>query len=118
MNRALDDGADVLRRYHELTKHSYQSVRTGPRGLDWANVPRRFKDYVGLETVPLPAPTTTGVAAHDAIRRSHRSSTGGKLDLEALSSLLFFAAGVHAVKKRSWGDQAIRTYAAAGALYP
>ncbi|MGH2721157.1 MAG: SagB/ThcOx family dehydrogenase [Actinomycetota bacterium] len=118
MNRAPDDGADALRRYHEVTKHSYQSVRTGPRGLDWANAPRKFKDYVGVEAVPLPAPTTTGVAAHEAIRRSHRPSTGGKLDLEALSSLAFFAAGVHAVKNRSWGDQAIRTYAAAGALYP
>src|SRR5206468_4553921 len=43
---------------------------------------------------------------------------GGKVDLEALASLLFFAAGVHTVKRRSWGDQEVRTYAAAGALYP
>lgn len=118
VNGAGSDGADVLRRYHELTKHSFESVRSGPRGLDWANAPRRFKDYAGVESVALPSPSTTGIRAHDAIRRSHGPARGGKLDFEALSSLLFFAAGVHAVKKRSWGDQAIRTYAAAGALYP
>jgi SagB-type dehydrogenase family enzyme len=118
VHREGSDDADVLRRYHELTKHSYESVRTGPRGLDWANAPRKFKVYVNAVSVPLPAPTTTGVPAHEAIRRSSERPSGGKVDLEALASLLFFAAGVHAVKRRSWGDQEVRTYAAAGALYP
>jgi SagB-type dehydrogenase family enzyme len=118
VHREGSDDADALRRYHELTKHSYESVRTGPRGLDWANAPRKFKNYLGVTSVLLPAPTTTGVVAHEAIRRSHERPTGGKVDREALASLLFFAAGVHAVKRRSWGDQEVRTYAAAGALYP
>ncbi|HEX4865216.1 MAG TPA: hypothetical protein VFV02_14190, partial [Acidimicrobiales bacterium] len=100
MHREGDD-ADVLRRYHEVTKHSYESVRTGPRGLDWANSPRKFKTYVGVDAILLPAPTTTGLAAHEAIRRSRERPGGGKLDLEALASLLFFTAGVHAVKRRS-----------------
>src|SRR5207249_2171160 len=82
------------------------------------NAPRKFKNYLGTTLSPLPAPATTGVVAHEAIRRSHERPAGGKLDLEALASLLFFSAGVHAVKRRSWGDQEVRTYAAAGALYP
>lgn len=118
MHREGSDDADVLRRYHELTKHSYESVRTGPRGLDWANAPRKFKTYVDATGIPLPAPTTTGVVGHEAIRRSSEQVSGGKVDLETLASLLFFTAGVHAVKRRSWGDQEVRTYAAAGALYP
>ncbi|HEY8199829.1 MAG TPA: hypothetical protein VII47_00585, partial [Actinomycetota bacterium] len=109
MHRDGGDGTGALRRYHELTKHSYESVRTGPRGLDWANAPHKFKNYLGVRPIPLPAPTATGVRAHEAIRRSHMRPTGGKVDLEALASLMFFAAGVHAVKRRSWGDQEIRT---------
>jgi SagB-type dehydrogenase family enzyme len=42
------------RRYHERTKHSYESVRRGARGLDWANQPVPYKDYPGIPLEPLP----------------------------------------------------------------
>jgi len=43
-----------VRRYHEETKHSYESVRRGGRPLDWANRPSPYKEYPGLELEPLP----------------------------------------------------------------
>jgi SagB-type dehydrogenase family enzyme len=45
---------DAARRYHEATKHSYESVRRGARGLDWANKPDPYKEYPGIELEPLP----------------------------------------------------------------
>ena len=48
-------GGDVARRYHESTKHSYESVRRGARGLDWANKPHPYKEYVDVQAEPLPA---------------------------------------------------------------
>src|SRR5712692_2069091 len=40
--------------YHEITKHSPESVRRGG-GLDFSNQPRPFKKYVGVRSIPLPA---------------------------------------------------------------
>ena len=33
--------------YHQATKHTYQSVRTGAHFLDWANQPDPFRTYEG-----------------------------------------------------------------------
>jgi SagB-type dehydrogenase family enzyme len=49
--------------YHEITKHSPDSVRRGG-GLDFSNQPRLFKKYVGLGSRPIPA------ALADVIRLS------------------------------------------------
>ena len=40
--------------YHELTKHSPESVRRAG-GLDFSNRPRLFKKYVGLGSTAIPA---------------------------------------------------------------
>ena len=45
---------EAARRYHEATKHSYESVRRRARPLDWANQPVPYKDYAGIELDPLP----------------------------------------------------------------
>src|SRR5881397_785896 len=39
--------------YHEETKHSYDSVYRSRHFLDWANQPRPFKLYPGLEAILL-----------------------------------------------------------------
>lgn len=39
--------------YHESTKHSYDSVRTHPHYLDWANQPNPFRSYQGAESIKL-----------------------------------------------------------------
>jgi SagB-type dehydrogenase family enzyme len=45
---------EAARRYHEATKHSYESVRRRARPLDWANQPVPYKEYPGIELEPLP----------------------------------------------------------------
>ena len=52
--RSATQPAGTVREYHERTKHSFESVRRSGRALDWANFPRPFKEYVGLEGEPLP----------------------------------------------------------------
>jgi SagB-type dehydrogenase family enzyme len=83
----------AARRYHEGTKHTFESVRRGARLLDWDNRPHPFKDYEGLEPIPLP-------------------------DGHELSWLLRWSAGV--VRTRGIGPETyhFRTYSSAGALYP
>jgi SagB-type dehydrogenase family enzyme len=45
---------EAARRYHEATKHSYESVRRGARPLDWANQPSPYKEYPELRLEPIP----------------------------------------------------------------
>jgi SagB-type dehydrogenase family enzyme len=45
---------EAARRYHEATKHSYESIRRGGRRLDWANQPSPYKEYPGIELEPVP----------------------------------------------------------------
>ena len=84
---------DAARRYHERTKHTFESVRRSARLLDWDNRPHPFKEYAGLEAGPLP--------------EEHN-----------LSWLLRWGAGV--IRTRGLGPETyhFRTYSSAGALYP
>jgi hypothetical protein len=41
--------------YHELTKHSAESLRRTQHYLDWANMPNQFRHYEGVPVVDLPA---------------------------------------------------------------
>jgi SagB-type dehydrogenase family enzyme len=86
------DEAAALR-YHERTKHSYESVRASARPLDWPNYPYPFKDYLGLEPQPFPEDSEVGW-------------------------LLRVGAGV--VRRRRLGPDEFyfRAYSSAGGLYP
>jgi SagB-type dehydrogenase family enzyme len=83
----------AARRYHEGTKHTFESVRRGARLLDWDNRPHPFKEYAELKPVALP-------------------------EDDDLSWLLRWGAGV--VRTRGLGADVyhFRTYSSAGALYP
>ncbi len=86
------DDAGAARRYHEATKHSFVSVRTSGHRLDWENRPHPFKEYLGLDLLPLPP---------------------------GLERLLRLGAGVVRTRELPGGDvYHFRTYASAGALYP
>ena len=93
-------------KYHNQTKHSYESVRSNPHFLDWQNQPLAFKIYPGLEPIALPreAPQT-GVAALSAI--AGPAAGGGAaagLDLKALSLLAYFSAGITRQRKYPGGE--------------
>jgi SagB-type dehydrogenase family enzyme len=100
------DRASLLREYQDRTKHSYQSVRTASGGMDWANVPDKFRTFPRLERIPLPG----------AGQISEPDSE--PLDVDSLSAILFLTAGVHRIRRFSGGTFGFRTYASAGALYP
>ena len=100
--------------YHDETKHSPESVRRNVHFLDWANRPLLFKIYPDLEPIPLPRDTPqTGVAALSSVASSGIPAKEAKPDLEDLTKLLFFSAGV----TRRRGEFLFRAAACTGALY-
>ena len=51
---------EAARRFHDRTKHSYQSVQHDPHFLDWENQPLSCKLYRGLREIPLPDVSEAG----------------------------------------------------------
>src|SRR6266705_559173 len=87
---------EAARHYHDLTKHSYWSIRASPHYLDWANKPSPFKIYPGIGPIPLPralvqtpAPALEVVASTGVAFTAERSP-----DLARLASIVYYSAGV------------------------
>ncbi len=99
--------SEAARVYHERTKHSPSSVRTVPHFLDWENQPLAFKVYPGAAKTPLPPVSEGGNLARPQ----------GGLDVETLSRLLFFTAGITKHLRFSRGRMPFRAAACTGALY-
>ena len=107
-------------RYHEATKHTPLSVRSGTHALDWDNRPLPFKVYRGLERVALPrrlrgsdVPLFQAVAAH-------ADPTPPRVpDLADLAQVLYLSAGI--TRRKAYygtGEEALfRAAACTGALY-
>jgi SagB-type dehydrogenase family enzyme len=103
--------------YHNETKHSYRSIRTSPHLLDWANQPLPFKIYPKLELIPLPREfSETGVPALAAIARVDQRRNAVP-DLQAVSQLLYFSAGITRRGTFPGGEIYFRAAACTGALY-
>jgi SagB-type dehydrogenase family enzyme len=111
---------DATWRYHNGTKHSYQSVRSNLHNLDWHNRPRPFKVYPNLDAIPLPRQVPqTGVPALSAISSIHGENESAAVpDINALALLLHFSAGVTKEKRYPGGTTFFfRAAACTGALY-
>lgn len=105
--------------YHNATKHSYESVRTGAHFLDWQNHPLAFKVYPNLEPIRLPlGMRQSGVPALAAIAMQQVPAEGEAVpDLEALAQVLYFSAGITRRRKYPGGEILFRAAACTGALY-
>jgi SagB-type dehydrogenase family enzyme len=110
---------EAARAYHDLTKHSYRSVRLHPGSLDWANQPRPFKIYPSLEALPLPRDfASSGVPALEAIVETGAAPRAeARPDLKTLGALLFFSAGITRRRTYPGGEIFFRAAACTGALY-
>jgi len=103
--------------YHNATKHSHRSVRINPHFLDWANQPLPFKIYPQLEFIPLPRELReVGVPALRAIAQVAQPDNAVP-DLQILSELLYFSAGVTRRRTFAGGEIYFRAAACTGALY-
>jgi SagB-type dehydrogenase family enzyme len=112
--------AEAAQRYHDLTKHSYWSIRSSPHYLDWANKPSPFKIYPGIEPTPLPRSLVQTLARALEVVASTRLASSGEMtpDLSRLASILYYSAGVTKHKTYPGGELYFRAAACAGALYP
>src|ERR1700688_1731753 len=118
--------------YHHATKHTYHSVRTNARYLDWHNQPDPFRGYDGVPTVFLPPepgfPNTGTFAAMAALAEKTEQpiedpsecSEIFQPDLAWLSRLLWHSMSVSAWKKvpGTGARYSLRVNPSSGNLHP
>jgi SagB-type dehydrogenase family enzyme len=114
------DPASPARAYHDATRHTWQSVRSGDHFLDWEIKPFPFKVYPDAPAVTLPRELRRPARPALAVLAGE-PATGGEpapLDLERLAELLFFSAGLTKKKVYPGGESVhFRAAASTGALY-
>jgi SagB-type dehydrogenase family enzyme len=115
-----EDDIRVARRYHEGTKHSVRSVQTDRHYLDWNIKPAVYKEYVGIDPLPLPVDLPeTGVPALAALEYPAEEAAGESIpDLSQIAYLLYYSAGITKKLEYAGGEIHFRAAACAGALYP
>lgn len=106
-------------RFHEITKHSYTSVRSSTHFLDWNNKPLPYKIYPDAPAIGLPrdlrlsrSPALRAIVHEPSVRSS------SKLSLDNLARLLFAAGGLTRKVQSGGLEYFFRAAASAGALYP
>ena len=118
--------------YHQATKHTYHSVRTNARYLDWHNQPDPFRSYEGTPIVDLPrdpgfSSTGTFAAMAALVEKTEQpdeidSEGHEKIDLNLswLSRLLWHSMSVSAWKKVPGSDArySLRVNPSSGNLHP
>jgi SagB-type dehydrogenase family enzyme len=114
---------DVQRawRYHNGTKHPNGYLLDFLHSYNPANRPKLYKDYLDLESIPLPLDLSPiGISALKAIAGVEQHSEGESIpDFGIIARILHLSAGV---TKRiqyppPWGEMAFRAAACTGALY-
>jgi SagB-type dehydrogenase family enzyme len=121
-----------LSAYHQATKHTYHSVRTNARYLDWHNQPDPFRGFEGAPGIilpPEPGFTNTGTfAAMAALAEKAKLPSGFEsehqeeiqLNLAWLSRFLWHSMAVSAWKKVPGTDArySLRVNPSSGNLHP
>ncbi len=84
------------RQYHELTKHSVESLRRTQHYLDWTKMPNPFRHYEGVTILDLPAdPPVPQISALDVLE-GNPGNTSAMDGAEFLSQLMFYSASISA----------------------
>jgi SagB-type dehydrogenase family enzyme len=106
------------RRFHDTTAHSPESVRRSGHVLDWDIKPFPFKVYMDVPAIPLPREVDTLAIPALAAVAGDGAPAAARLTLGALTSLLYYTAGVTKRKEYPGGGEVLfRAAASTGALY-
>ena len=128
----FNQNTERLFAYHQATKHTYHSVRTNARYLDWQNQPDPFRSYEGAPIIDLPREPGFSISGAFAamaalVEKSNESGESDSeghekidLDLSWLSRLLWHSMSVSAWKKVSGSGArySLRVNPSSGNLHP
>jgi nitroreductase len=112
---------DVVRTYHERTKHRIGKYAAHPDTLDWDARPAPFRRFDGADALPLPRLSDLGGPLRRALERPVTEPVGAEplpLSLDGLSAFFALSLGVTAWKREGPDRWAVRANPSSGNLHP
>ena len=107
---------DVVRRYHESTKHGFHRYAPSLGYLDWATQPHPFRRFDGAPLTHLPMPDQSDTPPYETLYRGAPDTA--PVDLLGFSRLFFFSMAISAWKKLGDARWALRVNPSSGNLHP
>jgi SagB-type dehydrogenase family enzyme len=117
--RPAPTSLEIVRAYHQATKHSAMRFADGPQGLDWANQPDPFRSWEGAPRVALerlPPVAGEGLRYTQVWHSAGRAAAA--LDARSLSQLVYDAFALSAWKQYGEARWALRVNPSSGNLHP
>ncbi len=103
--------------YHQRV--SYDRTKMTGHFLDWEHQPRIYKNYPGIEPMPLPQEVhLPNTRLSSLLKDNDTGSFQPGMDLRGLSPIFRLSYSLTAKARHSGGDFYYRSVASAGALYP
>ena len=108
------------REYHELTKHSAESLRRTQHYLDWTNMPNPFRHYEGVPIFDLPAEPQGPRISPLEVLEGKTGNSSARDGAGFLSQLMFYSASISASKRvpSTGSTYALRVNPSSGNLHP
>lgn len=117
MNPATDDPLDVVRHYHQRTKHRPERYAASLGYLDWATQPDPFRRFDGAPTLDLPRPSARPAPSYDSLFAT--APAPAALDADTVGRLLLHSLALSAWKQAGPGQAwSLRINPSSGALHP
>ena len=110
-----DPARELIRAYHQRTKHHLDRYAAGPGSLDWDAQPDPFRVWSGTEKVPLPRTAEHIPIPWDDLEKDREPAP---LNLESLGNLLQLSAAITAWKEYAGSRWALRANPSSGNLHP
>lgn len=109
---------EIIKYYHERTKHKPYKFARSPEFLDWRNEPKPFRRYSGTEKIKLPLydPEDSPPFYKSLFQLSDLEPA--QFNIESISKLLLFSLGISAWKEYKGLRWALRCNPSAGNLHP
>ena len=110
----------IWREYHELTKHSAESLGRNRHYLDWANMPNPFRHYEDVPILDLPSDPPAPQISALGVLEGEVGNTSARDGAEFLSQLMFYSASISASKRvpSTGSTYALRVNPSSGNLHP
>jgi SagB-type dehydrogenase family enzyme len=107
---------DILRGFHQRTKHDFYRYAPGPPDLDWENQPDPFRRWEGTQVTPLELlPEGGGPTWSEALAGEVQRA---ELDPQSLSRFLLDSLGLSAWKEAGSARWSLRVNPSSGNLHP
>lgn len=114
----MSEYTEIIKYYHERTKHKRYKFANSPKYLDWENEPKPFRKYTGTEKIKLPLfDPEDSPPFYRAIFRLEDIQPQS-FDINSISKLLLFSLGISAWKEYRGVRWALRCNPSAGNLHP